>query len=370
MDVTLALPRRVFSLLDGLYACAPLLETLCLEYEDNMEEEEEEEDYPPISGFQIAPNLTKVTLLYNMIEAVQLPLHQLSHLKLDWYLQDGSGVAFDRLHYLHECPNLVELRVTQGFPSVEDWPQLRLLAPANPLTVNKTIRVLYVSDDRFLRSISLPALKELYITPRVDDISCTPCPSATVGGVLQLLRQSRCSLEILKLMDCADFADVRDLLSFASKIERLELKYMSWQASADELLIQLLSHLASNPTIVPKLRTLIIHIEDSGIIGARIRFVGPEFSSFVSSRFTLDDKVSLSTHIEKIEVLFQLPVALSNLGSPLVHQRQVMDELRQAKEQGLDLSISSVGVFPLQPCVDYLAARASSSQQETRFVYI
>ncbi len=232
VEVTLNLPRSVLPYwIHSTAVCH--YSTLHLQSAEDEDPEvgDEEEYYPITLGFQIAPRLTKVTLKYDMIEGIDLPLHQLLYLKLEWYLEDGPGMALDRLHYLTQCPDLVELRVVH---TAGDWHLRGRGERAYPPIVNKAIRVLHVLDVDFIKSLSLPALQELYIDMTAESFDC-PHPGAIASGILRLLRQLRHLLKSSKLLDCMTYMEhILNALCATPQLEHLELEYTDqWQNDCD-----------------------------------------------------------------------------------------------------------------------------------------
>ncbi|KAF8881730.1 hypothetical protein CPB85DRAFT_1259065 [Mucidula mucida] len=111
----------------SLSASSPLTFFYCA---DTFYPEMPKAEADDVRCFQIAPRLTKVTLQDEMTEGIYLHCTSF-YLDLKWYFEDGPE-AFDRLHYLHQCPNLVELRVVHTLPGEDEWSQSRGLAPADP----------------------------------------------------------------------------------------------------------------------------------------------------------------------------------------------------------------------------------------------
>ncbi|PBK96107.1 hypothetical protein ARMGADRAFT_1077619 [Armillaria gallica] len=190
-----------------------------------------------------------------------------------------------------------------------------------------SLRYLTACEPAILRSVVLPRLKGMRVSPEVDSVF--DCRHDTLPALLSLIQLSKCSLTSLTL-NHAVFTDVLfNVLDLTPTVESLHLSVQHWRSHYNPIFKTLIDRLAAcsnegSPTFdfLPLIREFKIGIHDSRMEERPCRFIDHSFFDMVSLRWK---SKTLKAHI---------------------------DQLREFKNDGLDIHLAVERYSPGLYCYD------------------
>ncbi len=194
------------------------------------------------------------------------------------YTDDRTGVV-DPMHHQHflniicTSPHLKSFAVKHK-SSVTD---------PTPRVVHPGITWLSATDGIFLRSLTLPALKnmELY-----DSASWFRDTYHEVSSLYDLVVHSACDLSSLKVVNCAVNENLIHILEASPELISLTLQISEWDDGSAQTIKDLFDRLRSfEHVLVPRLQSLTLTMEDADFLGTDFGLFGHVFGYFIEDRW-------------------------------------------------------------------------------------
>ncbi|PBK61793.1 hypothetical protein ARMSODRAFT_1025340 [Armillaria solidipes] len=130
---------------------------------------------------------------------------------------------------------------------------------ANPRIVNQSIIQLTASSGSFLRSITLPQLKDMDLMGSGSGSQADI--HDTISSLYDLVAHSACSLASLKVSGCAVDKHLIYILQASPEITALSLIFSKWQGDSVQTVQSLITRLGEEePALVPNLQTLSLKV--------------------------------------------------------------------------------------------------------------
>ncbi|KAK0185421.1 hypothetical protein F5146DRAFT_1070082 [Armillaria mellea] len=188
------------------------------------------------------------------------------------------------LNTIKQCTNLRTLHAPILFTTA---PGDRLPGPLDPPFVQQSLRALTVCEAVVIRSLVLPQLQELYITP--DEYSYELCPDDGLPSLLDLIYRSKCSLTSLELKNVIFNDLLIDVLHLTPDVQTLKICTTDWQPPYNAVFRSLLNHLVfrsnqATQAFLPLVKDLDISIEDL-FMEEPCSFIDHMFFDMVHSRW-------------------------------------------------------------------------------------
>ncbi|KAK0430848.1 hypothetical protein EV421DRAFT_2041589 [Armillaria borealis] len=284
------------------------------------------DDY--IDAFRYAPALQTVYLHGNYNGArFEFPWNNLLEFFDRRELGDPASLRC-LLDTINQCTNLRTLYVPILFTAALGD---HLPSPLNPPFVQDSLRVLTACEGVLIRSLVLPQLEKMWLTP--DEYSYELCHDDGLPSLLDLIHRSQCSLTSLELNNVI-FTDLLiDVLHLTPRVQTLKICTSDWQPPYNAIFRCLINHLAfrSNQAaqaFLPLVRNLDITIEDL-FMEEPCSFVDHTFFDMVHSRWN-----SGVLKVTKLNV--SEPGADVTWDLTLEH----ITQFRGLKDDGLDIEVA------------------------------
>ncbi len=157
------------------------------------------------------------------------------------------------------------------------------LAVPTPRVVHPGITRLSAADGAFLRSLTLPELKnvELYSSAlRSRDIH------HEISSLYDLVVHSACNLSSLKVVNCALNENLIHILEASPELTSLTLEISEWDGGSAQTIRDLFDRLRSfEHVLVPRLQSLTLTMEDADFLGTDFGLFGHIFGYFIEDRW-------------------------------------------------------------------------------------
>ncbi|PBK62534.1 hypothetical protein ARMSODRAFT_602849 [Armillaria solidipes] len=197
-----------------------------------------------------------------------------------------------------------------------------------------SLRYLTACEPAVLRSVVLPRLKGMCVSPEVDSVF--DCPHDALPALLSLIQLSECSLTSLTL-NHAVFTDVLfNVLDLTPTVESLRLSVQHWRSHYNPIFKTLIDRLAAcsnedSPTFsfLPLIRDFRVYIHDSRMEAGPCRFIDHSFFDMVSLRWK-------SRTLKAVRLIISEPG--EGLSWSLTSEH--IDLLRESKNDGLDINVA------------------------------
>ncbi len=288
-----------------------------------------------IDAFQWAPALQTVDVDGNFERAqFEFPWENI----VTYFDRQGDGSAVE-MHKLLDVVQRCTIIHTLYAPFECSCGTRHMITPIH----RPSLRYLTACEPAVLRSVVLPRLKAMCVSPEVDSVF--DCPHDTLPALLSLIQLSKCSLTSLTL-NHAVFTDVLiNVLDLTPTVESLHFSVQHWRSHYNPIFKTLIDRLAAcsnegSPTFdfLLLIREFKIDIHDSRMEERPCRFIDHSFFDMVSLRW-------------KSKTLKAVCLTISEPGEGLSWSltSEHIDQLREFKNDGLDIYLAverySLGLY-------------------------
>ncbi|PBK83542.1 hypothetical protein ARMGADRAFT_1170516 [Armillaria gallica] len=238
-----------------------------------------------ITAFEHTPELTHMSLKgINPDTVVPITTAKLERFRYrtepyegdGWVVGDGIPLEYF-FDILRSSPKLAVFDVFHEYSSY---------ATVSPRIIKPTLSKLVVNGTAFLRSLSLPALKDASLFSDSGDHDGPPGPpSAFLADFHDLLVQSRCS-SLSRLLISVDILDQHlfSILELAPTLISFELRqrHGTWNDQCDVVMQEFIVQLANVETFVPLLEEFVLKLSIAGEVD--IHFVDDAMVNMIAAR--------------------------------------------------------------------------------------
>ncbi len=241
----------------------------------------------PITAFEIAPLLKNLELKgFHPEIQIRFPTASLvSFCDGRWFAGDQFNRVYTRI--VKSSPKLLSL----SYHDHANVPRRITLPPSHSRVTSQSIQTLSVSSANFLRTINVPALREVVLIAAYEGYCVACLPSDIITALSELIHHSRCSLTRLSVVNVTIDGDkLLAVLRLTPCLEQLFLKFRAWTRNNQPGMKALVESLAETVpgkervqhSIIPSLTSLGIVLE--GIERTRITFLDAKFVAMITSR--------------------------------------------------------------------------------------
>lgn len=263
---------------------------------------ERQTDYQPvpITAFEIAPRLKNIHLkgIHPEVEILFPTANLVSFCDGRFFLGDQFNPVYTRI--VKSSPKLLSL--TYHNYTISSWHPTFPLPPSR--VTSQSIQTLSVSSADFLRTIDVPALREVVlIAPNEgDDVMCLP--SDIITALSELIQHSHCSLTRLSVINVTVNGNkLPSVLRLTPCLEQLFVKFHQWTRNNGPGMKVLVESLAETVTrnervrhsIIPSLTSL--GIELKGIVHTHNSLVDAKLVAMIVSRHLSGGLKKLVLHL-------------------------------------------------------------------------
>ncbi|KAK0458330.1 uncharacterized protein EV420DRAFT_1643220 [Desarmillaria tabescens] len=168
------------------------------------------------------------------------------------------------------------------------------LLPAHPCVISQSIQTLSVSSACFMRSVELPALREVVLTPGYDkdrNQQVIDLPRGAIIALSELLHHSHCSLIRLSVVDTTIVDnDLAAVLRLTPRLEEFNIQFNQWDEGNDLGMEAPMEELAETVRVdgsvchalIPCLGSFPLVLE--GVDNVHVCFLDCEFLEMIISR--------------------------------------------------------------------------------------
>ncbi len=247
--------------------------------------------------------------------------------------------------YTDDRPRIGDIAVHQHFLNIiRTSPHLKSFSVKhrNPLTltappsriVHPCITWLSAADGTFLRSLTLPGLKDVELS-RYNSASPSELDiHYEISSLYDLVVHSACALFSLKVIHCAVNENLIHILEASPDLTSLSLDFSSWDGDSAQTMKSLFDRLRSfEHVLVPRLQSLTLILKDADFLGTDFGLFGHLFGYFIEDRWRKGVLCSVTVRIPWGET--------SRSEFPL--SRGCREKLIRLKDEGMNVEFISRG---------------------------
>ncbi len=252
----------------------------------------------PITAFEIAPKLRNIHLkgVHSNVHIFFPTVNQRSF----W----DDRLIPEYVDIIKSSLNLLSFSYHNYYEQLPYGSQLTL-----PIAIGQSIQTLSVSSAMFMRSVKLPALREVVLIAGYDkgrNQEVVYLPKDMLVSLSQLIDYSQCSLVRLSVIDTTIVDnDLVTVLRLTPRLEELSIQFNQWDRESELGMESLFAEHMEETTLVgqsvchslvPSLRSLGVVLR--GVKDAYISFVDCEFVAMITSRHESGALMKLRLNIE------------------------------------------------------------------------
>ncbi|KAK0457474.1 uncharacterized protein EV420DRAFT_1643807 [Desarmillaria tabescens] len=155
-----------------------------------------------------------------------------------------------------------------------------------PRIIHPSIASLTAADGAFLRSLTLPGLKNMVLYGSTS--RSQPDIYYAVSSLYNLIVHSACALSSLRIIisNCAIDQNLIHILEASPDLTSLGLEFLTWHGDSVQTIQTLFGRLGSfEHVLIPKLQSLALVLEEADFLGTNFGLFGYLFAYFVEDRW-------------------------------------------------------------------------------------